>query len=727
MSANPNSSVELTLMVKGADVGASDTFAKLGKNMKQTFAEGLLDAKKFESGYQQVIDRISQETLAKPRFVPQAYVPPPQITIEPHPSQIAQAEAEKARATARANLSNQTVARFRPESDEDEGGFRSAFDSVNQSLGRRSFASKFLHLVGSGGAVGLVASEIKGAAEHMAELNKQIEEGDRSWQGIAIGVGKSLPIFGRVVEAGQAIREALTGERLEIDRVNESAKAGTEHAEFMLRSVREQRKEWVEIGRSVRDAYQEAARAGLAGPAATIARINTGQQNRAADIPEQMQDALRAADDKFAKQFADANKRASDLAARLQPDEGQRIARIGFNNRGSVGVAETIHHKEYDEYHAIQDQITQLSEQKEAEREQIRQKFAEQEKAARAKDAAELREIERESQRQMDEIAREGYLKTAQDQAEVEAQKLRLQSRGFEGEQLLLRANLERQTETIAHNAELAKEKITLEFPASRDRAGLLSGIDDDAKAQTHAAAQRAAIAAEQQRRQQVLNIAEQSADVRHQEMQDLSMQVALGDKAAKLAYDELQRLDEKARRQQEITRLLQGENLTIENRTKLLAEQSALDARTDAARQGANATTTRDAARQAIEGSGISIAEKALKQFDIKEKYRGLRERLAAVGGPDSAKALSLLPTLEQRELGLAARQGIEPVGTAGVQSNRFGRLHGFGLAAREDAAHRQHDVGPELLKTLQEMLGVMKHQDDVIHQSAGQQAPLF
>jgi hypothetical protein len=85
------------------------------------------------------------------------------------------------------------------------------------------------------GAAGVVAdalsNSIKKAAEAAADFRRQLVMGKEDYDELHLKVAEGIPIYGKAVAAGQALREAILGAKLAQDLLNESYKIGSKYVE----------------------------------------------------------------------------------------------------------------------------------------------------------------------------------------------------------------------------------------------------------------------------------------------------------------------------------------------------------------------------------------------------------------------------------------------------------------------------------------------------------------
>lgn len=188
-------------------------------------------------------------------------------------------------------------------------------------------------------------SMLKQASEQMMELRRQYRAGETDGAQMARGIATSLPVIGDMVAGFLNIRELITGEREEIDKVNAAAKRGTEEWNARMRAAEKYR----EILSTIRLATAKAL-----GEAATVGKDEfTQERNRifqdqlalqerrkarivnpwgaAADFDKENEPMLKALEEekKVAKQaVADADDDQKDKAAASLQEVEDRITRI---------------------------------------------------------------------------------------------------------------------------------------------------------------------------------------------------------------------------------------------------------------------------------------------------------------------------------------------------------------------------------------------------------------
>jgi len=125
-------------------------------------------------------------------------------------------------------------------------------DKIKRTFGGRGLLKELTEVAVGGGAVAglsFITRSINDMATRFAELDKLMKESGASAAQISVELGKSLPIIGSLVSAGQTIREILTGEKAEIDQILSQARLIDE-------SVKSQKESWKGVGEAIKGLRQ---------------------------------------------------------------------------------------------------------------------------------------------------------------------------------------------------------------------------------------------------------------------------------------------------------------------------------------------------------------------------------------------------------------------------------------------------------------------------------------
>jgi len=123
---------------------------------------------------------------------------------------------------------------------------RSTLESVKEEAGRGSTLDEFgKTLAGAGAVIGvsLIGEELNKAADKMRDITQQFRDGKTDAEGLAVGIGESLPVLGKFVEAGQAVREAFTNEKGQIADINAEAKTMDDYVDAVRKTIVDSTKE----------------------------------------------------------------------------------------------------------------------------------------------------------------------------------------------------------------------------------------------------------------------------------------------------------------------------------------------------------------------------------------------------------------------------------------------------------------------------------------------------
>lgn len=97
-------------------------------------------------------------------------------------------------------------------------------------------------LMGAGltvAAFDAIGHKLEEATRKAAEFSTKLREGQLDASGIAIEIGKAIPLIGSFVSSGQNIREIFTGERTELERQNQYIEAQNKLYDIQLKMHRE--------------------------------------------------------------------------------------------------------------------------------------------------------------------------------------------------------------------------------------------------------------------------------------------------------------------------------------------------------------------------------------------------------------------------------------------------------------------------------------------------------
>ena len=105
---------------------------------------------------------------------------------------------------------------------------KETMEKVEGEMGRRSGWGKLLRIGMEGGVVGMAGMALKGMTDKMSELTAQFREGKIGGGEMVEKLAEGIPIIGDFVTAGRDIREMFTGEKAQIEQINEEIRTGNE-------------------------------------------------------------------------------------------------------------------------------------------------------------------------------------------------------------------------------------------------------------------------------------------------------------------------------------------------------------------------------------------------------------------------------------------------------------------------------------------------------------------
>ena len=121
--------------------------------------------------------------------------------------------------------------------DEASNVFNSAFENIKRKSkelnqeARASGDTALERMLKGGGALGIVTlagEALKKVTTEAVKLSEELEKGKINAADVALEIGKSLPVLGGFVEAGESINELFTHQKSDIEHINEDIKAGNE-------------------------------------------------------------------------------------------------------------------------------------------------------------------------------------------------------------------------------------------------------------------------------------------------------------------------------------------------------------------------------------------------------------------------------------------------------------------------------------------------------------------
>jgi hypothetical protein len=99
------------------------------------------------------------------------------------------------------------------------------FKELKGSFGKSSVLGQSVKLLAGGGAIGALSLATKDATEFVdkiAEIKKQFDAGDTSFKDMAADIAREIPVVGGFVKFFDSVRNAITGEKDEIDAMNKA-------------------------------------------------------------------------------------------------------------------------------------------------------------------------------------------------------------------------------------------------------------------------------------------------------------------------------------------------------------------------------------------------------------------------------------------------------------------------------------------------------------------------
>lgn len=219
------------------------------------------------------------------------------------------------------------LAEVLPAAEKAEGGLKKFFEAQKQLTGRRSGIGETLEVLKGAGAafaVAEVGNILKEVTAKAGELRQQFREGKTDAEGVALGIGESIPILGGFVTAAANVNEFFSGQKAIHEANNEAMKAGNEILEERQKQLAENAKEIQEIA----DAQVEAnARLREAQAGTPKERIEARAQSAKEQNQQRYQDKKDVYDE---KQDADA-KHQVELAAKKRDADLAEVRSHGGN------------------------------------------------------------------------------------------------------------------------------------------------------------------------------------------------------------------------------------------------------------------------------------------------------------------------------------------------------------------------------------------------------------
>jgi hypothetical protein len=183
---------------------------------------------------------------------------------------------------------------------EDVGGLRGALDKLKGGAGRGSTLDELGKTLKGAGAVAgitIIGEQLAKATGEAAKLSEQFRRGEIDGAGLAVGIGKSLPIIGGFVEAGQNIREMFTHEKAQIDDINETTKENTEIAEHRFKIIADTVNMVREYARVTAEANAKVAEFGMTAGAKKRFEIDFAFGEKQDDLKHKLDEQFKSIDD----------------------------------------------------------------------------------------------------------------------------------------------------------------------------------------------------------------------------------------------------------------------------------------------------------------------------------------------------------------------------------------------------------------------------------------------
>jgi hypothetical protein len=180
------------------------------------------------------------------------------------------------------------------------GGLRGVLDSLKSGAGRGSTLDELGKTLRGGYAVAgitLLGEGLKNATGKAAELTDQFRKGQIDGTGLAVGIGKSIPILGSFVEAGQNIREMFTHEKSQIDDINKTAELGNAIMETRVKLVHDATNAVREWGKIAAEANAKVVESMLPPEARKKYEVDFSFAQKQDDLKHQFDEQMKGIDD----------------------------------------------------------------------------------------------------------------------------------------------------------------------------------------------------------------------------------------------------------------------------------------------------------------------------------------------------------------------------------------------------------------------------------------------
>lgn len=132
-------------------------------------------------------------------------------------------------------------------------------NDLNDQFGKKSLLGKTMKLMAGGGAIAAVkmaVTEFKGMADGILNVSDAYRKGDITGGQMLAQMWRQIPVVGTLTEAMDSLRWAITGERAEVEKMEEDAKKMNASVKARQAIIAEEKKalqEWAKEIRKVRD------------------------------------------------------------------------------------------------------------------------------------------------------------------------------------------------------------------------------------------------------------------------------------------------------------------------------------------------------------------------------------------------------------------------------------------------------------------------------------------
>jgi DNA repair exonuclease SbcCD ATPase subunit len=134
-------------------------------------------------------------------------------------------------------------------------------NDLNAQFGKRSLLGKTMKLLAGGGAIAAVsmaANEFKAMSDKVLEVADSYRKGETSSMEFAAQMIRSIPILGKMTEGFDSLREAITGERFEVEKLESDTKridASVKVRNAIINDSKKAIQEWAKEIRKARDEW----------------------------------------------------------------------------------------------------------------------------------------------------------------------------------------------------------------------------------------------------------------------------------------------------------------------------------------------------------------------------------------------------------------------------------------------------------------------------------------